>query len=69
MKERTTEEQREYEKQRMLHFAAQLDQIRHELHEFAKNEHKGSMYANHQMGVALSNLGWASRELIKQAGR
>jgi hypothetical protein len=65
----TDEEQREYEKSRMLNFAARVDQIVNELSNFAKNEHKGSLFANHEIGVTISLLRSGATRLTKWAGK
>lgn len=65
----TDEQQREFEKHAMLHFAARIQQISHELYAFGKNIHKGSLWANHEIGVAEMLLQSAANKITKVAGK
>jgi hypothetical protein len=58
---------REYEKARMLDFAARLEQIHRELREFQK-EHKGALMANHEIGVTMASIFYSAARLTKWAG-
>ena len=65
----TDEQQREFEKQAMLHFAAKIQQLRHELYEWGKNVHKGSWHASHELGTAAAYLDVAANKITRVAGK